>query len=215
MLQRCRRYLKKAVNEVRNRVLSPHTRWEIAQRRYEKWADGKLDIPYLNHVKRQGWHFAAFIGEPERMIDVGCGNGVFNGVSYFEAGYHPIVKGRGYVLGIDPLPLKQPIPWLSDFIQGKIEDMNLSGFNQAAFVTTFDHLEEPGRALLTLRRAGVKTIFLWQTLYKKHHGGDEDHPYHYTQEELHALMKSYGFRPTRETMFPGRGANEWFMEMKR
>jgi hypothetical protein len=118
-------------------------------------------------------------------------------VSYVEAGYLPIKRRGGYVLGVDPLPLVRPIPWLSEFRQGRIEDLELHGFSQAAFVTTFDHVENIDAALTRLREAGVAQIFLWETLYRRRSRGDLDHPHHYTYGELTELLSRHGFRVVR------------------
>lgn len=197
MFLRCRRYLRQVSAAIYTRIVPVGRRWERAQSRYIRWAESPMSPKYLEYVRIMGEEFSQFVGAPTRMIDVGCGNGVFGGMSYGEAGYLPLKRRGGYILGVDPLPLLKPIPWLSDFKQGRIEDLELSGFNEAAFVTTFDHIENIDAALTSLKRAGVKTLFIWETLYRRHTRGDADHPHHYTYAELTALLSSEGFAVTR------------------
>ena len=171
MFRRWRKLLTRTSNVFYLVLVPVGRRWENAQRRYIRWAESPMSPAYLEYVRILGEEFSAFVGIPTRMVDVGCGNGVFGGVSYAEAGYLPLKRGSGYILGVDPLPLIKPIPWLSDFKQGKIEDMKLTGFNEATFVTTFDHIENPETALRRLKEAGISKLFIWETLYRKHTGG--------------------------------------------
>lgn len=197
MFRRWRRLLTNASNAAYSALVPVGRRWERAQSRYIRWAESPMSPTYLGYVRIMGEEFSQFVGAPTRMIDVGCGNGVFGGMSYGEAGYLPLKRRGGYILGVDPLPLLKPIPWLSEFKQGKVEDLELSGFSEAAFVTTFDHIQDIDAALTNLKRAGVKTLFIWETLYRRHTRGDADHPHHYTYAELTALLNSNGFAVTR------------------
>ena len=197
MFKRCVRYLRQAFNHVYAGLVPVDVRWERAQRRYVSWAGNPMDPRYIEYVKSVGRHFSVFVGMPSRMVDVGCGNGVFAGVSYSEAGYLPLRRGEGYILGVDPLPQLKPIPWLSEFKRGKIEDVKLPPLDAAAFVTTFDHIADPITAIKRLKVAGVKTLYLWETLYHRHTPGDIDHPHHYTYDELSLLLRGHGFRITR------------------
>lgn len=213
MLKRCAAFLNRLRNSAYVCLMPVEKRWRVAQARYARWANAPLSDQYLGYVQRVGSEFAAFVGEPTQLVDVGCGNGVYAGLSYAEAGYIPIHRGRGYVLGVDPLPLLQSIPWISEFKQGKIEEMKLSGFSEASFVTTFDHIAYPNSALKSLKRAGVTKVFLWETLYKRHTSGDQDHPHHYTYAELESLFKLHGFKFTQcKVVRMGDVAEEWFIE---
>lgn len=170
---------------------------------------------YLGYVRIMGDEFSDFVGSPTRLIDVGCGNGVFGGMSYAEAGYLPLKRRGGYILGVDPLPLVKPIPWLSEFKQGKIEELDLSGFHEAAFVTTFDHIEDIDAALISLKGAGVKTLYIWETTHRRHTRGDVDHPHHYTYTELTTLLKIHEFKITRsDKKDENRETEGWFIEVK-
>lgn len=215
MFKRCVKYLSQLRNRLYSAFIPTERRWAEAQSRYVTWAGAPMDEKYLEYVRRVGSDFSEFVGEPTRLIDVGCGNGVFGGVSYSKAGYIPLKRGNGYILGVDPLPTVYPIPWISAFKQGKIEDMRLSGFNEAAFVTTFDHIADPDTALNNLKLAGVKIIYLWETLYLSHNEGDRDHPHHYTYVELATLLRKYGFKFTRTEKIDGNNTSEgWFIEAR-
>ena len=216
MYLRCRKYLTRLNTKLYTYLVPTGLRWRVAQRRYVKWAEEPLPSSYIEYVRIMGEEFSTFVGTPTRLIDVGCGNGVFNGVGYAEAGYLPLKKRGGYILGVDPLPLVNPIPWLSEFKQGRIEDLELSGFNEAAFVTTFDHIENIDAALTQLKRAGVKTLFIWETIYKRHTRGDMDHPHHYIYAELAAQLQRHSFKITRaDKKDENKDTEGWFIEAKR
>lgn len=215
MFRRWRKLLTRTSNVFYLVLVPVGRRWENAQRRYIRWAESPMSPAYLEYVRILGEEFSAFVGTPTRMVDVGCGNGVFGGVSYAEAGYLPLKRGSGYILGVDPLPLIKPIPWLSDFKQGKIEDMKLTGFNEATFVTTFDHIENPETALRRLKEAGISKLFIWETLYRKHTGGS-DHPHHYTFSELVYLLNDGGYGITRaQKVDENRYTEGYFIEARR
>ena len=217
MYLRCRKYLTRLNIQLYTHLVPVGVRWAAAQRRYVKWAETPLPDAYLNYVRILGEEFSAFVGEPTRMIDVGCGNGVFNGVGYAEAGYLPLKRRGGYILGVDPLPLVNPIPWLSEFKQGRVEDLTFGEpFNEATFVTTFDHIADIDAALTRLKRAGVKTLFIWETIYRQHTNGDYDHPHHYTYAELATLLRRHRFKITRADKKDENNETEgWFIEAKR
>lgn len=216
MFRRWRKLLTRTSNAFYLILVPVGRRWENAQRRYLSWAETPMSTAYLNYVKILGEEFSVFVGVPTRMIDVGCGNGVFNGMSYDEAGYLPLKRRGRYILGVDPLPIVKPIPWLSEFRQGKIEEMKLSDFNEATFVTTFDHIQDPNKALQRLLDAGVTKIYLWETLYRVHNDGDRDHPHHYTYSELIEMLRMFGFSVVRSCKVDENKDTEgYFIEAKR
>ncbi len=216
MFLRCRKYLTRLSSGVYSALVPSRIRWRLAQARYLRWAEAEMNPTYIEYVRIMGEEFSAFVGAPTRLIDVGCGNGVFSGVSYEEARYLPLKRLGGYILGVDPLPILIPIPWLSAFKQGRIEDLELSGFNEAAFVTTFDHIENIDAALTQLKKAGVKTLFIWETIYRKPTGGDLDHPHHYTYEKLARLLWRHGFKITRKhKVDENRDTEGYFIEARR
>jgi len=216
MLARCRRYLKQVSVAVYALIVPRGRRWENAQRRYIRWAESPMSPAYLEYVRIMGEEFSQFVGAPTRMVDVGCGNGIFGGMSYTEAGYLPLKRRGGYILGVDPLPPLKPIPWLSEFRQGKIEELVLNGFNEAAFVTTFDHIENIDVAITRLKEAGIKTLFIWETTYRRHTRGDLDHPHHYTYTELAELLRRHDFKITKKRRVDeNRDTEGYFIEAKK
>lgn len=175
-----------------------------------------MDKKYLEYVKRIGIEFSEFVGEPTRLIDVGCGNGIFGGVSYAESGYYPLKLGGGYILGVDPLEPVYPIPWVSEFRRGRIEDLRLTGFNEATFVTTFDHISDPDVALQSIRDAGVIRICMWETLYPVSRLGDMDHPHHYTFDELCEVLRRNGYVVKRRIIVdPNPSGDGCFIEAEK
>lgn len=216
MLKRCVRFLNQVINITYQRIIPLHLRWRIAQRRYVAWSRTPMHQNYLDYVKRLGIEFSKFVGEPTRLIDIGCGNGAFGGVSYAESGYYPLKIGGGYILGVDPLNPIYPIPWISEFKKGRIEDLKLSGFNEATFVTTFDHISNPDAALQSISHAGVSHIFLWETLYPVSRLGDMDHPHHYTFDELSEVLLRNGYAVKRRIIVdPNPNGDGCFIEAEK
>jgi hypothetical protein len=159
--------------------------------------------------------FAEFVGDPGSIIDVGCGNGLIGGMTYAESGYAPLRKRKHIIYGIDPLPLKAPIPWVKFYEQMKCEDIDRSLIRAeaATFITTFDHLEDPALCLRVLRRIGVRRVYLWETLWLRPVPGDLDHARRYTLPQLAALLRDAGFKVTRKIRVDVlHDAEGWFIE---
>lgn len=192
--------MKRRIKRVKNfaarlgRIFTPRgIQWENTQRDYEKWADTPLPEDYLEMVKRRGADFREFVGTPGTIIDVGCGNGLLSGKPYAETGYVPLKRGVHTIYGLDPLELKAPIPWIDEFIRGRCEDPIPVKAEYAAFATSFDHLEDSALSLSRLVDAGVRGIFIWETLMRRRMGGDSAHLKRYTLEELTAVLDCAGF----------------------
>ena len=169
-------------------------RWRRTQTRYIKWAESPLNEQYLSYIIKRGEEFAAFVGSYKRLIDAGCGNGQIGGKTCAEIGYNPLLLG-GYVLGIDPLPMKIKPPWVTDYHQAKIEDCGelvIEGnFDKAIIVTSLDHFEFPEKALRTL--SPCRELCLWETTYKESKL-DLYHVHRFTFSQLENLLGEAGWR---------------------
>lgn len=187
------RRVKSVFTGLRRRLIPKSMLWEHTQREYEKWANTPLPENYLKLVKERGAAFQEFVGSPGTIIDVGCGNGLLSGKTYEEIGYVPLRRGVNTIYGLDPLTLKAPIPWIDQFIQGRCEDPIPVKAEFATFVTSFDHIEDPATGLSRLKDAGVRGVFIWETLSRRRTGGDAAHLKRYTLEELTRVLESSGF----------------------
>ncbi len=190
-------------------------RWRQTQAAYERWASKPLPKEYLDFIRLRGRMFAEFVGEAGSLVDVGCGNGIIGGMTYAESGYTPLRKGKHIIYGIDPLPLKAPIPWVNFYEQMKCEDIDYSLIHAeaATFITTFDHLEDPTLCLRKLRRVGVRRVYLWETLWLHPVGGDWHHSRRYTYPQLERILGDAGFVITRKLRVDASKTTEgWFIE---
>lgn len=196
-------------------LLPQELRWRQTQIAYERWASHPLPKEYLDFIRERGRMFAEFVGEPGSLVDVGCGNGLIGGMTYAQSEYVPLRKGKYRIYGIDPLPLKAPIPWIHFYEQMKCEDIDCSLIHveTATFITTFDHLEDPALCLRKLRRVGVRRIYLWETLWLRPVPGDVDHARRHTLPQLEALLGETGFKVIRrvrvDVFYDAEG---WFIE---
>jgi hypothetical protein len=200
------------------RLFTPRSlQWAQTQKAYMRWAETPLPDEYLKMVITRGEQFRDFVGICQgTLIDVGCGNGLFSGKTYEEVGYMPLKRGEYPIIGLDPLPQQAPIPWIDSFIQGKCEDPIPAKAKYATFITSFDHLEDPEKCLLSLKEAGVRHIFLWETLSRVKVGGDEAHLKRYTMDELMTIMKKTDFRSKRvQIISQTRDWFECFMEFEK
>jgi len=212
MFQRWRRFLEK-VFEPTLRLLPEGLRWRQTQSAYIQWSRDKLPPEYMAYLVERGQMFAEFVGEPGPLVDVGCGNGLIGGVPYVKTGYSPIRRGCYPILGIDPLPLEAPIPWITRFKQMRCEDYAELGYRAATFVTSFDHLRDPAVCLTRLRLYGVKKLYLWETLWRVPPGGDWHHAHRYTYVELRKLLNEMGYRIVRAVKVDeNTGSGGWFIE---
>ena len=189
--------LRSAANLIRLRyemLLPESTRWGITQRRYQEWADSPIDEKYLDYVVERGKEFSCFVGNYKRLVDAGCGNGYIGGKTYAEIGYSPL-KPVGYVLGIDPLPMKVKPPWVTEYRQARVEDcaelILEGGFDKAIIVTSLDHFENPLQALKAL--TPCRELCLWGTTYKLEATPDLYHIHRFTFPQLRHLLVEAGW----------------------
>jgi hypothetical protein len=99
--------------------------WQQCQEEYLKWCRQSLDIAYLRTIRALGLSFLSFIGDQLGVcVDLGCGCGIYGGKTYAETNYFYLMSYQaGYILGVDPLRLEAPIPWLNAFVQGRSEEL--------------------------------------------------------------------------------------------
>ncbi len=190
-------------------------RWRQTQAAYVGWADKPLSEDYMSLIRSRGDAFSEFVGEPGVIIDVGCGNGVIGGMTYEQSGYIPIHKGKHLIYGVDPLPLKAPVPWVNFYAQTRCEDIDETNIHAdvATFVTSFDHLESPPICLAKLRKIGVKALYLWETLWVQPAPADWYHSCRYTYQEFVSILTDAGFRITQSVQVSSSPeTEEWFIE---
>jgi hypothetical protein len=178
-------------------LIPTHARWNMTQEAYEKWASQPLDENYLKMIRETGSKFKEFVGTPGTLIDVGCGNGLYSGKPYEEIGYIPIELGDYKIYGLDPLPQRHPIPWISEYIQARCEDPILVKAEYASFATSFDHLEDPVKCILNLKAVGVKGIYIMEALSKSSTLGDHHHIRHYTKNNIIQILEETGYKIER------------------
>ena len=182
-------------------------KWQHTQELYVKWTKSTLPPQYLNEVRIIGRKFAEFIQYPVRScLDVGCGNGLINGVTYKQANFFYMTPNEyDYVQGIDPLPLEGILqPWLTRYTQYKFEDTPSLGWDTVVFATSLDHMEYPDQAILkayeVLHELGK--LYIWVTCRKIHPPPDIYHMTGFTKKRLRTMIENAGFHITKEYAEP-------------
>jgi len=193
------RFLRNELSQKRQSRIPLETKWENAQANYVEWAHEPLPEKYLEEVIEMGKKFSEYIGNPQKCLDIGCGNGVFGGKTYEEIGYSYLTKTEvSHIIGLDPLPLIAPLPpWLDEFKQGLAEEIPYPAkeFDKIVIATSLDHVKDPAKCisecLRVLKPEG--TLYIW-TSYKNY--TDKYHPHGHQEEDLTHLLTSNGFKIT-------------------
>jgi ubiquinone/menaquinone biosynthesis C-methylase UbiE len=167
--------------------------WQECQEQYLHWCRQPLDPAYLRTIRALGLRFLSFIREGLGVcVDLGCGCGIYGGKTYAESNYFYLMRYQAdRIIGVDPLKLEAPIPWLTDFVQGRSEELPLKSGSCDTIVmaTSLEHLENPEAALREcyriLKAYGV--LNLWTVVYDKKES-DQSHTQLYTLEELLLLL---------------------------
>lgn len=172
-------------------------KWRMSLVNYVDWANKPLPREYLDEVIKIGGMFSKYVGNPQKCLDIGCGNGMFGGQTYEEVGYSYLSKTLGsHTTGLDPLPLITSMhPWLDEYKRGVAEEIPFSDneFDKIVIATSLDHVKDPVKCLCecyrVLRADGV--LYIW-TSYRDNI--DRHHPVKYGEAELFHLLRSNGFK---------------------
>lgn len=189
--------LRKEWGKLRLSIIPLEKRWRRAQVNYVEWVHQPLPRLYLDEVVEIGKKFSEYVGDPQRCLDIGCGNGMFGGKTYEEIGYSYLTKTtNSHIIGLDPLPLITTLPpWLDEFRQGVCEEIPYSDkeFDKIVIATSLDHIKNPTRCISECHRV-LKTegaLYVWIT-YKDYI--DKHHPHGYQESDLLNLLNSNGFK---------------------
>ena len=196
--------------------LPKYVKWVQTQVRYDEWSQKTLSKEYLSFIVERGKQFSEFVGDYKRLIDVGCGNGLISDKPYAEVGYCPIKLG-GFVLGVDPLPMLVRPPWVTEYLEARIEEckniVKEGKFDKATIITSLDHFEKPLEALKILLPVGE--LCLWETVYLKKTLPDLNHVYRFTFYEVLNLLKEAGWRIKETKKVDENNESEgWFIRAK-
>lgn len=178
------------------RIIPYRTRWERAQRKYYDWSATKISLEYLIEIRKMGRRFATFVGPYEICLDIGSGNGLYNGVTYDEAGYRYLENTEiSRVIGLDPLPLEAPKPsWIHDYVMAVGEYLPFCPevFDIITIATSFDHLLDPKKTLEECASVSNGELFLWTTCVNKG-GPNEHHANRLTRDETIKIVEKSPF----------------------
>jgi hypothetical protein len=196
--------------------LPKHVKWGRTQVRYDEWSQKPLCEEYLDFIVKRGKQFSEFVGDYNRLIDVGCGNGLIGGKPYAEVGYCPIKLG-GFVLGVDPLPIIVQPPWVTEYLEARIEEceniVKEGKFDKATIITSLGHFENPLESLKIL--VTVHELCLWETVYRKKTLPDLYHMYRFTLKEVLSLLLKAGWTVTeKKRVDENYTAEGWFIRAK-
>jgi len=145
-------------------------RWSDAQKNYSEWVKDPLPKIYLENIIATGKQFSDYIGDPQRCLDVGCGNGLYGGKTYDEIGYSYLSKNpNSHITGLDPLPQEALIPWIDQYKQGIAEEIPFeeATFDKIVIATSLDHVKSPRQCINECHRVlkNKGKLYIW-TAYK-------------------------------------------------
>ena len=172
---------------------APSVTWELTQQRYSEWTKKTLPERYLQEIRLRGQRLAQQIGELGVALDIGCGNGLYNGMSYEEAGYSYMNPHGAFVVGLDPLPLEGPLPlWLSSYVVGVGEYIPFRDgvFTKSVIATTLDHARDQGQLIAEAARVTSDSIFIWTSTVQEGRG-DLEHISRVVWESLRAHLERH------------------------
>jgi len=171
-------------------------KWSYSLKKYQEWSRTPLPESYVMTIIDLGKKFSEFVGEDcgHYVLDVGCGNGLFSGKSYNEIGYRYFNLLNAMVIGLDPLPLEKPIPWINRYVNGIGENIPFSDsfFSCVISATSIDHMKNPFMFLKETKRVlkPKGRFFVWTTVTKKEFR-DMEHIKSFSQNELLEVVSRY------------------------
>ena len=141
--------------------------WEEAQATYAtntKIAKRNSQVRYTIKIADA---FCRFVGVRGKVLDVGCGNGRYSGMTYEEAGVKYIDLVNNDVRGVDPITPNYETRFPVDIAKAESLPYADNSFDAVVFATSLDHMESPLSALREARRV-VKdggSVIIWNSVF--------------------------------------------------
>ena len=141
--------------------------WENAQATYATNTEVVKRNSWVRHTIKIADAFCRFVGVRGKVLDVGCGNGHYSGMTYEEAGVKYLDLVNNSVTGVDPITPNYETRFPVDIAKAESLPYADNSFDAVIFATSLDHMESPQLALQEARRV-VKnsgSVIIWNSVF--------------------------------------------------